>query len=124
MEDISLLAKCFNTAGWYIGVLLSMYALVLMSLLFFKRSKTANKFAITGDAENVIMVGVVALLGVIGDMLGFGVQPDKELSPTGFMLSLVCSISIPVLFIWTLFWSIGKIRSYIPDEETNEDEKC
>lgn len=121
MHDISLLSKCFNTAGWYIGVLLSMYALVMLSLLFFKRRRTADKYAFTGDADCVIMVGVVALLGVIGDMLGFGADQGKELSPTGFMLSMVCSVGIPVLFIWTLFWGIGKIRSYIPDEETNED---
>lgn len=121
MHDISLLSKCFNTAGWYICVTISLYALVLFSLKFFKRSKTANKYAITGDADVVIMVGIVALLGVIGDLAGIGVEQGKELSPTGFMISMVCSIGIPVLFIWTLFWSIGKIRSYIPDEETNED---
>lgn len=120
--EISFLAKCFNTAGWYIGVTLTLYGLVLLTLLFFKRRRVANKYAVGGDADNVVMVGAIALLGIIGDMLGLGVQPGKELSPTGFMLSLICSIGIPVLFLFTLFWGIGKIRSYIPDEPRDGDD--
>lgn len=120
--EISFMAKCFNTAGWYIGVSLVLYALVLASLLFFKRRKVANKYAVTGDADNVILIGAVALLGIIGDMLGLGVQPGKELSPTGFMMAFVISVGIPVLFFFTLFWGIGKIRSYIPDEPRDGDD--
>lgn len=120
--EISFVSKCFNTAGWYIGVLLVMYALVLFSLLFFKRRKVANKYAITGDADNVILIGVVALFGIIGDMLGFGASPGKELTPTGFMLTFVISVGIPVLFLFTLVWGIGKIRSYIPDEAQDGDD--
>lgn len=121
MNEISFLAKCFNTAGWYIGVTISLYALVLLTLKFFKRSRVANKYAITGDADNVLMVGFVAVLAVCGDLMGLGGTPDKELTATGFILTLLCSIGIPVLLICTLFWIVGKIRSYIPDEHYEDD---
>lgn len=121
MHEISFLAKCFNTAGWYIGVTISFYALVLLTLKFFKRRRTADKYAIAGDADIVLMVGFVAVIAVIGDLMGLGVQPDKELSPTGFILSLLCSVGVPILLIWALIWIVGKIRSYIPEEQYDED---
>lgn len=111
-----------NTVGGLLCMALSTYGAIILALVFFKRHTMAKKYSLFNDDGIVTCIGLVGAMGVIGDLIGLSPNGMESLSPSGFLLSLVLFIGGPILFLWTLVKGIGKIRSYIPDEDREPEE--
>lgn len=115
---ITLLAPYLNCIGWSLSVSVLTYACIMLLFIFFKRRRIADKYSIFGDADFSIMMGTVACMMFLMDLTGM--KEDSGLIPSGAMIVLILTVSIPALIIFTLYKVFGKIRSWIPDDP-NED---